>query len=170
MWQRLTKSWKDCLQKKGLVDKIIGLHTRSLESLKDIILGQGPAKVEKALTPKSSACVFLQLTSCPEARHTPLRVLQMRKGLVQQFLSEVKPTKFPNYICSRTPIYKTKKRDQGCKPRANPLMLGGHQGSQFEICRNNIWKLLPEFVHPRLDDRRRGFSLTECFQWSLTIY
>lgn len=144
-------------------------HTRSLESLKDIILGQGPAKVEKALTPKSSACVFLQLTSCPEARHTPLRVLQMRKGLVQQFLSEVKPTKFPNYICSRTPIYKTKKRDQGCKPRANPLMLGGHQGSQFEICRNNIWKLLQN-LYTLAWTTEGGFSLTECFQWSLTIY
>ena len=70
----------------------MGLHTRSLESLKDIILGQGPAEVEKALTPKSSTCVFLQLTSCPEARHTSLRVVQMREGLVQQFLSAVKHT------------------------------------------------------------------------------
>ena len=74
------------------MDKIIGLHTRSLESLNDIILGQGLAEVEKALTPKSSTCVFLQLTSCPETKHTSLRVLQMREGLVQQFLSAVKPT------------------------------------------------------------------------------
>lgn len=54
------------------MDKIIGCHTRGLESLKEISLGQGQAGVERALTPKSRACVLHQLTSCPWAKSTLL--------------------------------------------------------------------------------------------------